>query len=165
MSSNPPNTIMKIKMYILSLWLLFVLVIVATVNISELLKSKITWSKLLCYNAITISCLILLMVCLVIFFEFRYVPSRYASVPVEASKFKNINNEYLAFLTTYINPLVLVDLSSKRQMTIFVIILLVIGVIYVKTNMFYSNPTLAFLDIGYTKLREMLMGFVEYSFL
>ncbi len=144
-SNNTKNTIMKIKMYILSLWLLFIMVIVATVNISEFSKTKIDWSKLLCDNAITISCLIFLIVCVIFFFEFRYKLQGTTQLPTEAIKVKNINSEYLAFLTTYIIPLVLVDFSSKRQITILVFILLVIGVIYVKTNMFYSNPTLALL--------------------
>jgi hypothetical protein len=139
------NTVMKIKMYILSLWLLFIMVIVATVNILELSKPKIDWSKLLCDNTITISCLIFLIFCVIFFFEFRYKLQGTTQLPIEAIKVKNINSEYLAFLTTYIIPLVLVDFSSKRQITILVFILLVVGVIYVKTNMFYSNPTLALL--------------------
>lgn len=144
-SNNTKNTAMKIKMYILSLWLLFVLGIVATVNITELSKEKIDWFKLLCDNKITIVCVLFLIMCVFFFFEFRYKHDGTTQLPVEAKKVKNINSEYLAFLTTYIIPLVLVDFSSKRQVVILVLILLVIGVIYIKTNMFHSNPTLALL--------------------
>lgn len=140
-----PKTIMKIKMYILSLWLLFFLAIIATFDFSEIKSSNTNWTKVLCNNLISAICVIFLLLCVLFFLEFRYKLEGTTQLPAKTSSVKNINNEYLAFLTTYIIPFVLVDFSSQRQVIILIILLIVIGAIYVKTNMFYSNPTLALL--------------------
>ena len=57
------------------------------------------------------------------------------------------NHEHLAFLTTYIMPLVFTDVDKKRTAINLAVMIIAIGVIYVKTNKFYSNPSLAV--IGY----------------
>lgn len=53
------------------------------------------------------------------------------------------NHEHLAFLTTYIMPLVFTDVDKKRTAINLAVMIFAIGVIYVKTNRFYSNPSLA----------------------
>lgn len=61
----------------------------------------------------------------------------------------NLNWEHLTFLVTYVIPLLSFDLdfdlAKNRNGLMFFLVLLVIGLIYVKTNMFYNNPTLAIL--------------------
>ena len=42
-------------------------------------------------------------------------------------------------------PLVFTDVNSKRTMLNLLIMIIAIGMIYVKTNRFYSNPSLALL--------------------
>ncbi|QUG77904.1 hypothetical protein GKQ23_10735 [Erwinia sp. E602] len=42
-------------------------------------------------------------------------------------------------------PLVFTDVNSKRTMLNLLIMIVAIGMIYVKTNRFYSNPSLALL--------------------
>lgn len=140
-----PKTIMKIKMYILSLWLLFFLAIIATFDFSGIKSSNTIWTKVLCNNWISVICVIFLLLCALFFQQFRYRLEGTTQLPAKTSNVKSINNEYLAFLTTYIIPLILVDFTSQRQVIILIILLIIIGVIYIKTNMFYSNPTLALL--------------------
>lgn len=48
-------------------------------------------------------------------------------------------------MTTYIIPLICFNLDSVRYSVALLIILFVIGIIYVKTDKFYANPTLAVL--------------------
>lgn len=55
------------------------------------------------------------------------------------------NHEHLAFLTTYIMPLVFTDVDKKRTAINLAVMIIAIGIIYVKTNRFYSNPSLAVL--------------------
>lgn len=55
------------------------------------------------------------------------------------------NHEHLAFLTTYIMPLVFTDVDKKRTAINLAVMIIAIGIIYVKTNKFYSNPSLAVL--------------------
>jgi hypothetical protein len=54
-------------------------------------------------------------------------------------------SEHLVFLATYVIPLVGFSLENTRQMINLGITLGIIGVIYVKTNLFYANPTLSLL--------------------
>ena len=58
---------------------------------------------------------------------------------------EDANYEHLTFLTTYIIPLICFNLTSVRYVIALFVLLIVIGIIYVKTNKFYANPTLAVL--------------------
>ena len=62
---------------------------------------------------------------------------------------ENLNWEHLTFLVTYVIPVLSFDLdfdlAKNRNGLMFFFVLLVIGFIYVKTNMYYNNPTLAIL--------------------
>ncbi|HWU97027.1 MAG TPA: anti-phage protein KwaA, partial [Oxalicibacterium sp.] len=57
----------------------------------------------------------------------------------------DINYEHLTFLTTYIIPLICFNLTSERYLIALALLLVVIGIIYVRTDKFYANPTLAVL--------------------
>ena len=79
------------------------------------------------------------------YFRFDYKISGSTSIPVEVSSVKDLNYEHLTFLTTYIIPLVCIDLASGRYIIVLLILLVVIGIIYVKTDKFYANPSLSLL--------------------
>ena len=61
-------------------------------------------------------------------------------------KIENIDYEHLTFLTTYIVPLVCFNFVDTRYQLVLIILLVVIGVIYIRTDLFYANPTLALLN-------------------
>jgi hypothetical protein len=42
-------------------------------------------------------------------------------------------------------PLISFDFGSGRQMMVLALLLIVMGVIYIKTDLFYANPSLALL--------------------
>jgi hypothetical protein len=132
-------------MYILSLWLLFCFVIIATFDYKDLCAKKIDWYVVLSGNIIPLVCAVMLIVCIVFYFQFRYKLNGTTMLPLKATKVCNRNSDYLSFLATYILPLVFVDFSSKRQVVILILLLIAIGFMYVKTDMFLSNPTLALL--------------------
>jgi hypothetical protein len=66
-------------------------------------------------------------------------------LPFRITKIESANYEHLTFLATYIVPLVSFDFGSNRQMTVLGVLLILMGVIYVKTDLFYANPSLALL--------------------
>ncbi|MDI9370835.1 MAG: anti-phage protein KwaA, partial [Synergistota bacterium] len=82
---------------------------------------------------------------------FNYRIKGSMSIPLAVSSVKNIDFEHLAFLMTYIVPLAGLDLAQPRYTAVLTVLLLTIGAIYVKTDKFYANPTLA------------LLGFKLYS--
>jgi hypothetical protein len=145
MTSRKNNVRLKVKMYILSLWLLFCFVIIATFDYKDLCVKKIDWYVVLSGNIIPLVCAVMLIVCVVFYLQFRYKLNGTTMLPLKVTKVCNRNSDYLAFLATYILPLVFVNFSSKRQVVILILLLIAIGFMYVKTDIFLSNPTLALL--------------------
>lgn len=54
------------------------------------------------------------------------------SVACTVSDVRNESHEHLEFLTTYVMPLVFTDVNSKRTMLNLLIMIVAIGMIYVK---------------------------------
>lgn len=106
------------------------------------------WSnvKTLLFNNVLSTCAFVLLVLGIIFlFDLRYKVKGTLDLPKKVREIKNLNYEHLTFLTTYIIPFICFELDDLRNTFIFVFLLVIIGAIYVKTNLFYSNPTLALL--------------------
>lgn len=55
------------------------------------------------------------------------------------------NYEHLTFLATYVVPLIGFDFKNGQYMFVFGLLLIVMGLIYIKTDLFYQNPSLALL--------------------
>lgn len=68
---------------------------------------------------------------------------------------ENIEYEHLSFLTTYIIPLICFSFDNMRYVYIFIILLVVIGMIYIRTDLFYANPTLAILGFRIYKIKGL----------
>lgn len=104
-----------------------------------------TWPPIILF------CLIGVFFSFLFYFNFHYRIVKKAGLPGEKiSAIENINYENLTFLATYIIPLVCFDLdfhlSEERNFIMLLLVLILIGWIYVKTNIFYTNPTLAILN-------------------
>ena len=50
--------------------------------------------------------------------------------------------DHLTFLSTYIIPLITFNLNEPRSFIVVLVLLLMIGIIYMKSNLYYLNPTL-----------------------
>lgn len=142
------NNFRKINLYILSLGLLFVFFIIITIqfpdedfNIEEIEY----WKKILISNIISIICFIMLIYCFFAYKKFEFDLKGTTDIPFEVQKIESINYEHLTFLATYIIPLISFDFESTRQMIVLGFLLAVMGVIYIKTDLFYANPSLALL--------------------
>ena len=59
------------------------------------------------------------------------------------TKIENVNYEFLTFLTTYIIPLICFDFDKTRYKIVFLILLIIIGIVFVKMNLYVANPILA----------------------
>lgn len=138
----------KIELYIVSLWLLFLLIIVVTIDIPFCLGKScnfIGFKSLFLRNIIPLVSLIMLICGIIGVLRFKYKVSGSVQTPIKIKKISNINYEHLTFLSTYIIPLIAFDLTEFRYFLVLLILLFSIGAIYLKTNMFFSNPTLAIL--------------------
>lgn len=77
--------------------------------------------------------------------------------PFMIEAIENENYEYLTFLTTYIIPLICIDLSDLRYVIVLGILLIIIGSIFVQMDLYYGNPTLALM--GYKLYKVKLKNF------
>ena len=145
---------LKTVLYILSLWLLFLSLLIMSYD-KVLIKNvwnyvfieKFTFpiSSLRVRNIVFIVSLVFIFIGAVILIILANSFGSGWSVSCTVSDISNENHEHLEFLATYIMPLVFTDVDSKRTVLNLGLMIFVIGAIYVKTNRFYSNPSLAIL--------------------
>lgn len=139
----------KVGMYLLSLWLLFVLIFVNKVSIDICLDCKFANRQELIEiakaNVLPLICVGLLLVSIACYFRFRYLIAGAQDGPMVVESIEDKNAEHLVFLATYVVPLVGFGLDNVRQMINLGITLCLLGALYVRTNLFYANPTLALL--------------------
>lgn len=145
----------KFELYIVSLWLLFLLIIVVTVNIPYCWGencSFIGFKELLSKNILPAISLFLILIGVLFSFRFDYRLNGSSKIASRVTKVEDYNYEHLTFLTTYIIPLICFNLASTRYVIALGILLFVIGIIYVRTDKFYANPTLAVLGYKLYKI-------------
>ncbi len=159
--------IRKIGLYFLSLWLLFVLIIIITAK-APICFSKdssfVGFSYLLSNNVIPLLSLLAILIGVISYFDFRYQLKGTPELAFKITEIENIDYEHLTFLTTYIIPLVCFQFDNLRYIIVFVFLLIVIGSIYIRTDLFYANPTLAILQFKIYKVTgEFRNGEVRQS--
>ena len=140
--------IRKIGLYFLSLWLLFLLIIIITADVPICLGEDwefVGLKYLLLNNIVPIMCILSLIIGGISYYDFNHQIKGTPELSFKITEFENIDYEHLTFLTTYIIPLVCFNFDSIRYEIVLAILLVVIGVIYIRTDLFYANPTLAIL--------------------
>lgn len=138
----------KIDLYIISLGLLFVFFIIMTINIPICIGencSFIGFQELLQNNILPFISSVFLIYCFFAYKRFNFELDGAMDIPFKIKKIKSINYEHLTFLATYVVPLISFDFESHRQIIVLALLLIVMGVIYIKTDLFYANPSLALL--------------------
>ena len=158
-SQKKQGTLMKIRLYIMSLWLLFVLLFLLTIDTTLVSESGqfIGIIPLLKNNWIAVSSLLLAVIGFVLAWMTSYEWKGVSNPPYEIKAIKNENYEYLTFLTTYIIPLICMNLSQTRYILVLVILLVLVGFIFVRMDLYYGNPTLALM--GYRLYRAEISCF------
>jgi len=143
------GTVLKIGMYLLSLWLLFILVIVNKIDIPLCLRcgfaSRGELLAIARHNFIPLICLVLLLISWGFYFHFKRLIQESKEGPYKVEELEDKNAENLVFLATYVIPLVAFGLADVRQLLDLMITLVMLAAIYVRTNLFYANPTLSIL--------------------
>ena len=141
------NVRRKIDLYILSLGLLFIFFFIIAVEspASFSFKDAESWKSLVMINPLPVISIFCLFYCLFAYIRFDFDLKGANEIPFEVKKLENINYEHLTFLATYVVPLISFDFGKGRQMIVLALLLVVMGVIYIKTDLFYANPSLALL--------------------
>lgn len=145
---NKFSNLQKYELYIISLWFLFLLIIIVTIDVPLCVGENchfLGFTKLVVDNIVPLVSLAFVLTGIFCYYRFKHAINGAKSLAVKVTKIQDINYEHLTFLTTYIIPLICFNLSSTRYLIALAILLVVIGAIYVKTDKFYANPTLALL--------------------
>ena len=164
------KNIEKIKLYILSLSVLFLLVMVMSAKMPtykfascsvescsfmfwvEQLPEAIWQTYLL--NWLSVLMFFCFLVSLVIKYRFDYMLEGGGENTIRVCSIKSEDYEQLTFLATYIIPFFGFTFEDERRLVAYLILLVIIGVIFIRTDKYYVNPTLALL--GYKLYRADL---------
>lgn len=132
------NFKLKFQFYIISLIILFVLAIIVDYK-CQLIGTE----KFVAANLFSIACFAFIL--LGFFFVIRNSSElRGTANPChKITKIDSANYEFLTFITTYIIPLICFNFDNTRYKVVFWILLLIIGIIFVKMDMYLANPIFA----------------------
>ena len=162
---------MKVKMYILSLFFLFIPIVFYFSGFDDVWSvfikvygfcdgnknrfSCVFWNM---KNQLRISyarlmfCAALIFVCTYVYCWYRCQLSKLDSGIISAEvivvECKKESTEYLSFLSTYIMPLVFTDLTKPSNIFNFTFILVIVGFLHIKTKRIHSNPTLSLFGVS-----------------
>lgn len=132
--------------------MLFFMLIVLKIDISEN-------NIFICLrqNLFSIVCLLLIGIGGVGYIFFRDSLNNAKELPVQVEQCESINYENLSFLATYIIPLVCFPMENEREIFVLFSVIIIIGCIFAKTNLYYSNPSLVLLGFNVYKVRTNSM--------
>jgi hypothetical protein len=158
------NTKEKIKLYILSLMFLFVMVIFLSINIEQPSSDEELKYNIFIYyilsNWLPILMLFFIIYCEFVRREFDFELHGSASDSLLVIDCKSENYEHLSFLATYIVPFAGLNFDSPLKLLAYLFLLVVIGIIFVRTDKYYTNPTLSI--YGYKLYRATLADHVSH---
>ncbi len=157
---------LKIELYILSLWLLFFLLFANKVDFPIYFGENWQWIgiwQLVKTNWIPAICIAGMIYGFYAFWHFKYrVIDASKQGPWQIEEIENINFENLGFLATYIIPLLCFDLdfhlNEGRNALMLLLVLIAIGAVYIKANLYYTNPTLALMNFKILRITYMDQG-------
>lgn len=142
---------LKIELYFISLSLLFLLLIIKTIDIPIYIGPRmqfVGFKYLLSNNIFTILFLILFLISLVMRKRFGKNLEGTTLIPCRIFHVKNLNYNYLMFFSTYIIPLICFDTQDLRDCILLLILLSILFVLFIRTNVYYQNPTLALMGFN-----------------
>ena len=137
------NILIKVKFYIISLIVLFALSIIVDFKIFDSNESMMRFVDIVVNNWFSVICF-LFIVLGIVFLLFQNHEFKGATNPCyEIQKIGNSNYEFLTFISTYIIPMICINFDNTRYKIVFFILLTIIGVVFVKMNLYLANPILA----------------------
>lgn len=137
---------LKVRFYIMSLWLLFVLAPILTIDIPIYFGPDARFIGIMPLIKRNITAIIFLAMSGISFGMERLTEYEWKGVtnpPYTIDGISDGNYEYLSFLTTCIIPLVFIDFGEIRYIIVLGIMLVVMGAIFIKMDLYCGNPTIA----------------------
>ncbi len=151
MGMDLSNTLDKIGLYILSLLILFVFIIFLTLDIPYCFGDGCQFvgfsalTGVVLKNFSSVLSLLGLVAGLYFYFRFENEVNGGSLNVMKIEKSNSESYEHLVFLATYILPFIGFTFDGPRKTIAYFLLLVVIGFIFIKTDKYYANPTLALL--------------------
>ena len=162
---NLKGTFNKMGLYILSLMMLFVFIIILSAKIPVCLGSAcefIGFYALIKTNIIPIICLFFIGLSFYFYHRFRSLTKVNNADSITITACQSENYESLTFLATYIVPFMGFSFDDLQKNIAYLLLVIVIGLIFIKTDKYYANPTLALfgyklykVDLSYPGSRDV----------
>lgn len=140
----------KLSLYLISLWILFFMLIVLKIDTTEI-SFNMTSDNILIFlkqNVFSMICLMLMGMGGVGYLFFKDLLNNAKKLPVQIKTCDSVNYENLSFLATYVIPLVCFPMDTDREIFVLFSVIIIIGCIFSKTNLYYSNPSLVLLGFN-----------------
>lgn len=158
MHDSSTHVATKIKFYLMSLWGLFFLIGIISIkdpsneNWDFVVSSQELWLSFI----LPVFMFVLALLCLGLAKYQQWEWQGSSSLPWGILNIKNQSYEHLTFLTTYIIPLISFDFEKINYWLALLCLLVLIGWIYIKDDLYFGNPTLAVL--GYRLYVAQIKG-------
>lgn len=138
---------MKVNFYLLSMWLFYIMVII--LSLPRFWEKEDVDTKMMVLPALALLCFLYVSM----FFGWLVLKRRNDShsLSVVIQDIQQRDYETLAFLASYFIPLVSFNLDKIRHQLVLIVLFIAIGIIYIRGNMYFANPTLS------------LLGFKSYT--
>lgn len=152
--------LMKLSLYLISLWILFFMLIILKIDLS-MIPFKIKWDNVkhfIWQNSVPCLCLFFIFLGGIGYCLFIDSLNNAKKLPVTIVECEGVNYENLSFLATYIIPLVCFPMNNKREIFVMFSVVIIIGCIFVKTDLYYTNPSLVLLGFNIYKVKTNSKG-------
>lgn len=149
------TTLLKLSLYCISLWLLMFMLIVLKADVS-MLSGALSIQMCIDFISKNVFCVICILIILLGIMGYVYFKDNLKNakkLPVELEECESVNYENLSFLATYIIPLVCFPMDTDREVFVLFAVIVIIGCIFVKTNLYYTNPSLVLLGFNVYSVR------------
>lgn len=152
----------KIKMYIFSLSLLCSLIMIMTFSkafLEEVNSGSITSDIILLSRVVFFGCL---CACLYSLYFFFYIRVQAKDANTEGYVVQSVTDESFSssvFLSTYVLPFLGFSFDDVSKTVCFVFLFIIIGIILIRLDNYYTNPVLGV--FGYKLYKVELMNFHE----
>lgn len=137
------ETMLKIKFYIISILILLVLAVFIDIKLFDSNGAFLGVYDLICCNWFSILSIVFIIIGFIFLLLQNHELNGAANPCCRITKIENVNYEFLTFLTTYIIPMICFDFDKTRYKIVFLILLIIIGIVFVKMNLYVANPILA----------------------
>jgi hypothetical protein len=109
------------------------------------------WKNMLIINKVSLVLLLMTFVSISIYFILYYIVLKSSSEKIALkSKIEN-DEEHLSYLATYILPFLGLNFDSWQSVVASILLFYVLGVVYIRTNLILTNPTLTFFGFDISK--------------